>query len=124
MTLKRLPKHTRHRRHDASRRAAVSPRRGRLFLITLAGVLLLGPACSQNTDGVASSRRMTRSTGHFNQGYKDGMQHAEWSLFDANMAWSWLWIAEAEYQRGFEQGWKDGRTMVRLKEKQKEHEFR
>ncbi len=80
---------------------------------------MLGPGCANPDNEANSQKRMGFSTGGFNQGYKDGKRDAKWSLTDIHAAWTWLWITEKEYQQGYEQGWKDGREFVRLKEKQK-----
>ena len=83
----------------------------------LAALLLVGIGCNGGADGVSSSRRMTASTGEFNQGYKHGQRDAKWSLIDAHAGWMWLWMMEEEYRQGYEQGWKDGRAAVKLEKK-------
>jgi hypothetical protein len=82
----------------------------------------LGTACSDNNSNEDPPKRVTFSTGAFNRGYKDGERDARWSLSDIGASWMWLWMAEKEYQQGYDRGWHDGRQAVKLEGKRKEQE--
>lgn len=93
---------------------------GRLILTELAVLLLVSlSSCSEaNTD--ADSRSMSFSAGEYSNGYQDGMRDAKAALFDDHAAWLWLWMVDAEYGRGYDRGWTDGRQTLELKRKQRE----
>ena len=86
------------------------------------GLAALAWGCSENQSKADPAKRMTFSSGEFNRGYKDGQRDAKWSLSDMSGGWMWLWMTEQEYQKGYEQGWRDGREAVKLDEKRKQQE--
>jgi len=63
---------------------------------------------------------MSFSTGQFSQGHKDGLRDAKSAWSDHSGGWMWLWMMDEQYQRGYEQGWEDGRRAVKLENQQQE----
>lgn len=70
--------------------------------------------CSDAKGGGNPEKRMYLSDGQFSQGYKDGKSDAETSWTDVSSGWMWLWMTEEEYQKGYNQGWNDGRQVKKL----------
>lgn len=87
-----------------------------LLATVVGGCLVLGAACAE--PGGGSSRRLSLSTGEFNQGFKIGKRDAKWSLTDTHAGGLWLWMMSNEYTQGYEQGWRAGRGEARLREQQ------
>ncbi len=90
------------------------------FVGLLALAAATSGACSQNTGRSSRPPRTVFSSKEFNQGRQDGRRDAENSLFDDNAAWTWLWMMGEDYTKGYEQGWEEVRTMMRLKAEQEE----
>jgi hypothetical protein len=97
---------------------------GRGLRVTLVCIALFaGWACNSGGDsdgksvqGIGKSKQgMFKSTGQFSKGYQDGMNEAQKSWTDWNGARMWLWTADAEYKKGYDRGWSDGRTVAKLK---------
>jgi hypothetical protein len=96
----------------------------RLLAAAVMLLTILVSACSDSQKKSDSNRQMVvSSTGKFSQGYADGQRDAKWSLTDFSGADMWLWMAEKEYQDGYRQGWKNGRSATELESQQKAHEI-
>ncbi|MCG8408209.1 MAG: hypothetical protein MI923_23665 [Phycisphaerales bacterium] len=101
---------------------ALLPARNRSFLyFTMAGALLLGTACSQDTTKTRQSNRVVFSSKEFDRGRQDGRRDAKASWFEESGAWTWLWMIGEDYGKGYEQGWTEGRAEVRSKKQQEEN---
>lgn len=93
------------------------------FALMLTGMVCTGSGCTEeNSNKTKSNKSVFVSSGKFNQGYQDGKRDAQWALLDANGSWMWLWMTESEYQKGYDQGWRDGRQMAKLQQKQQQRE--
>src|SRR5438046_2071324 len=69
--------------------------------------------------GGKTNQGMVKSSGQFTKGYQEGMKQAQKSWGDWNGAGMWMWMADAQYKQGYDRGWNDGRTMVKLRGNQK-----
>lgn len=63
---------------------------------------------------------MSHSSGKLQQGYKDGVLDAKFSWTDTSASWLWMWMMEHDYELGYEQGWKAGRSEARLRRMQEQ----
>jgi hypothetical protein len=63
---------------------------------------------------------MSHSSGKLQQGYKDGVRDAKFSWTDTSASWLWMWMMEHDYELGYEQGWKAGRSEARLRRMQEQ----
>lgn len=94
-----------------------------LLALAAAGLLALAAAsgaCSQNDSGGSRPPRTVFSSKEFSQGLQDGRRDAERSLFDDHAGWTWLWMMGEDYTTGYEQGWREVRTHMRLRAEQEE----
>lgn len=89
-----------------------------LAMVSVLGLLSIASCSEANRDGDSTS--MSFSSGEYNTGYKDGMRDAKMALFDDHAAWLWLWMVDAEYGRGYDRGWADGRRTLDLESQQRE----
>ncbi|MBI5762923.1 MAG: hypothetical protein HZA51_05290 [Planctomycetes bacterium] len=90
--------------------------------VLLAGVFLASIAgCDEGSGGKGQNNgrqmktTMVKTAGKFNQGYQDGLKEAQRSWSDWNGNDLWLWLADQQYQSGYQRGWNDGRSMTKLR---------
>lgn len=55
------------------------------------------------------------SSEEFDRGRKDGRREAKASWTEERADWLWLWMTDEMYQRGYRQGWNEGRAELKLK---------
>lgn len=91
----------------------------RVIAAALALTALALPACSSN-DGATTDRRMFVLTEDFNNGRDDGLRDAKASWTEDSAAWTWIWMMNEQYQKGYEHGWREGRTQAKLEAQQHE----
>ncbi len=84
----------------------------------LAGAMLLC-GCNGANGGGDKGRSMSRSSGQFGEGRKDGLRDAKDSIFDKSGGWMWLWMKSPEYRTGYDQGWNEGKYMQKMKSHQR-----
>ena len=93
------------------------------FRITASFIVLTGCDGDGGGAGKGNNKRtqtaMVKSSGKFNEGYQTGLKDAQKSWTDWNGNDMWLWMADEQYQGGYQRGWNDGRNMARMKSHQR-----
>ncbi|HWL95096.1 MAG TPA: hypothetical protein VNT79_16370 [Phycisphaerae bacterium] len=96
-------------------------RLSRISILTLAvsagGVMVLS-GCGDQHQKSGQSQRMSMSNEEFNRGRDDGRRDSKFSLFEDGGSWTWLWMTDKEYQKGYQYGWKEGRAEVHYNREQ------
>jgi len=86
--------------------------------IMLAGMITAASGCSQETQPSRDAPRMFFTSDKFQVGMNDGKRDAKASWSEVNHAGLWLWMMDEDYRRGYEEGWREGRAEVHLKQDQ------
>jgi hypothetical protein len=95
----------------------------RLSFFVVALVAVTGCDGTDGGAGKGNNKRMqtamVKSSGKFNEGYQAGLRDAQQSWTDWNANDMWLWMADQQYQGGYQRGWNDGRNMARMQSHQR-----